>query len=171
MTSASGSQRRRPGRPRGGPWREPEARDRVAGPSRFARPPRADRLPRLRGSVRYRSCDFPSFRRTNIGRIAAQSRKESSQCRRRPCFSRAHDLQSIGICAAFIGATATFVVAINPTINFQPLLNSTYCYFRVHSESAATRTASSGKNMKDLLHVAVGGCYCLLRTAAILTRA
>src|SRR5262245_19146442 len=45
------------------------------------------------------------------------------------------------------------------------------CYFRAHSESAATRTASSGKNMKDLLHVAVGGCCCLLRTAAVLARA
>src|SRR5215475_10323775 len=44
------------------------------------------------------------------------------------------------------------------------------CYFRAHSESAATRTASSGKNMKDLLHVAVG-CCCLLRTAAVLARA
>src|SRR4030095_9020739 len=41
----------------------------------------------------------------------------------------------------------------------------------IYSESAATRTASSGKNMKDLLHVAVGGCCCLLRTAAALTRA
>jgi hypothetical protein len=25
--------------------------------------------------------------------------------------------------------------------------------------------------MKDLVHVAIGGCYCLLRTAAVLTRA
>src|SRR5215467_7522589 len=40
-----------------------------------------------------------------------------------------------------------------------------------YSESAATRTASSGKNMKDLLHVTVGGGGGLLRTAAVLTRA
>ena len=39
-----------------------------------------------------------------------------------------------------------------------------------YSESVATRTASSGKNMKDLLHVTVGGGG-LLRTAAVLTRA
>src|SRR5215207_698125 len=39
------------------------------------------------------------------------------------------------------------------------------------SESAATQTASSGRNLKDLLHVAVGGGGGLLRTAAVLTRA
>src|SRR6266852_1275886 len=53
-----------PDRPRGGPWREPEARDRGAARSRFARPRRVDRLPRLRGSIRYRPCDFRLFRRT-----------------------------------------------------------------------------------------------------------
>src|ERR1044071_1009320 len=37
--------------------------------------------------------------------------------------------------------------------------------------SAATWTASFGKNLKDLVHVAVGCCCCLLRTAAVLTRA
>src|SRR5262249_33338747 len=36
--------------------------------------------------------------------------------------------------------------------------------------SASTRTASSGKNLKDLPHVVVGGGCCLLRTAAVLTR-
>src|SRR4029453_3130713 len=41
----------------------------------------------------------------------------------------------------------------------------------IYSERAAPRTASSRKNMKGLLHVAVGGGCCLLRTAAVLTRA
>src|SRR5512132_1102086 len=40
-----------------------------------------------------------------------------------------------------------------------------------YSDSAATRTASSGKNVKDLLHVAIGGGCCLLWIAAALTRA
>ena len=39
------------------------------------------------------------------------------------------------------------------------------------SESSATQTASSGRNLMVLLHVAVGGCCCLLRTAPLLTRA
>src|SRR5437868_1473150 len=43
-------------------------------------------------------------------------------------------------------------------------------FLNQHSESAATRTASSGRNMKDLVHVAIGGGGCLLRTAAVLTR-
>src|SRR5215475_2410587 len=41
----------------------------------------------------------------------------------------------------------------------------------MYPESAATRTASSGRDVKDLLHVAVGGGGGLLRTAAALTRA
>src|SRR5215213_6312311 len=36
---------------------------------------------------------------------------------------------------------------------------------------APTRTASSGRNLMDLLHVAVGGCGRLLRTAPLLARA
>src|SRR5215211_3908866 len=40
-----------------------------------------------------------------------------------------------------------------------------------YSERAATPTASSGTNMKDLRHVAVGGGSGLLRIAAVLTRA
>src|SRR5262249_28267567 len=48
-----------PGRPRGGPWRELEARDPGASLSLFARPPRVDRLPRLRGSIRARPCEVP----------------------------------------------------------------------------------------------------------------
>src|SRR5262245_12342400 len=51
------------------------------------------------------------------------------------------------------------------------LLKSTACHFRVHSQSAATRMASAGKNLKDLLHIAVGGGGGLLRTAPLLTRA
>src|SRR5262249_36881737 len=53
-----------PGRPRGGPGRAPAARAGGAGRSRFARPPRVDRLPRWRGSTRYWPCDLPAFRRT-----------------------------------------------------------------------------------------------------------
>src|SRR5205823_13441103 len=37
---------------------------------------------------------------------------------------------ALGICAAFIGAFATVVVAINPPINCQPLLKSTYRNWR-----------------------------------------
>src|SRR5262245_24982426 len=44
-------------------------------------------------------------------------------------------------------------------------------YLATSSDTAATRTPSSGRGLKDLLHVAVGGCGCLLRTAAVLTRA
>jgi len=40
-----------------------------------------------------------------------------------------------------------------------------------YSNSAAIRTASSGKNVKDLLHVAIGGGCCLLWIVAFLTRA
>lgn len=40
-----------------------------------------------------------------------------------------------------------------------------------YSDSAATRTASSEKNVNDLLHVAIGGGCCLLWVAAALTRA
>ena len=36
--------------------------------------------------------------------------------------------------------------------------------------SAATRTASSGKNVKDLFHVAISGGCCLLWIAPALTR-
>src|SRR5215831_8494672 len=50
-----------PGRPRGGPWRELEARDPGASLSLFARPPRVDRLPRLQGSVPARPCEVPPF--------------------------------------------------------------------------------------------------------------
>src|SRR5262245_38494515 len=39
------------------------------------------------------------------------------------------------------------------------------------ARSAATRTASSRKNVKDLLHVAIGGGCCFLWIAAALTRA
>ena len=39
-----------------------------------------------------------------------------------------------------------------------------------YSDSTATRMASFGKNVKDLLHVAIGGGYCFLRIAAALTR-
>ena len=39
-----------------------------------------------------------------------------------------------------------------------------------YSDSAVTRTASSGKNVKDLLHVAIGSGRCLLWIAAALTR-
>ena len=46
-----------------------------------------------------------------------------------------------------------------------------FAWRSTYSESAAARTASSRKNMKGLLHVAVGCCCCLLRTAAVLTRA
>src|SRR5207237_8902243 len=54
-------QRQRPAkpphaRPRGGPWREPQARDQGAGRSQFARPRRVCRRPRLRGLLRYRPC-------------------------------------------------------------------------------------------------------------------
>ena len=43
---------------------------------------------------------------------------------------------------------------------------------QLYSDSAATRAAtSSGKNVKDLLHIAVGGGGGLLRIAAVLTRA
>src|SRR5262249_18259967 len=42
---------------------------------------------------------------------------------------------------------------------------------RAFSDSAATRSPSSGRGLKDRLHVAVGSCGCLLRTAAVLTRA
>src|SRR5215475_6744720 len=42
---------------------------------------------------------------------------------------------------------------------------------RTYSDSAATRSPSSGRGLKDRLHVAVGSCCCLLRTAAVLTRA
>ena len=38
-----------------------------------------------------------------------------------------------------------------------------------YSDSAATRTASSGTNVKDLLHVTIGGGCCLLWIAAALT--
>src|SRR5262249_21271069 len=34
---------------------------------------------------------------------------------------------ALGICATFIGVTATFVVAINPPLNFQTLFQSTPC--------------------------------------------
>src|SRR3712207_7264184 len=33
------------------------------------------------------------------------------------------------------------------------------------------RSRLQGKNMKDLFHIAVGSCCCLLRTSAVLTRA
>src|SRR6478735_9239054 len=38
-------------------------------------------------------------------------------------------------------------------------------------ENASTRTALSRKHLKDLIHVAVGGCYLFLPTAAVLARA
>src|SRR5262249_58913591 len=50
-----------PDRPRGGPWRELEARVQGASRSPFARPPRVDRLPRLRGSIGARPCEVPPF--------------------------------------------------------------------------------------------------------------
>src|SRR5437773_9032004 len=34
---------------------------------------------------------------------------------------------ALGTCATFIGAIATFVVPINPPLNFQTLLKGTYC--------------------------------------------
>jgi hypothetical protein len=40
-----------------------------------------------------------------------------------------------------------------------------------YSENTPIPTPSSGRNIKDLLHIAVGGGRCLLRTAAVLTRA
>ena len=67
--------------------------------------------------------------------LRREAEQESTQRRRRPCFSREHDQQSIRNLRRFIGAV------------------------------------SSGRNMKDLIHVAVGGGGCLLRTVAVLTRA
>src|SRR5262245_16504594 len=39
----------------------------------------------------------------------------------------------------------------------------------IAGSAAANRTSSSGRGLKDRLHVAVGGCGCLLRSAAVLT--
>src|SRR2546421_963672 len=38
----------------------------------------------------------------------------------------------LGICATFIGATATLVVAINPPNEFSAIVESTYCHWRGH---------------------------------------
>jgi hypothetical protein len=40
-----------------------------------------------------------------------------------------------------------------------------------YSDSTATQMVSSGKNVKNLLHVEIGGGCCFLRIAAALTRA
>jgi hypothetical protein len=53
---------------------------------------------------------------------------------------------------------------------FRAMKYAKVCVFGI-LDSAATRTASSGKNVKDLLHVSIGGGCCLLWIAAALTRA
>jgi len=54
--------------------------------------------------------------------------------------------------------------------SFRTMKYAKVCVFG-YSDSTATRMVSSGKNVKDLLHIEIGGGCCFLKIAAALTRA